>query len=99
MGALIVGFAGMLLLGVGYLIGARHRLDLLAGYRPERVHDKDALAQWAGRGLTRLGVWTLVAAGGLAIRPASGAFIVALWGAGLVLGTIVLVLGSRRYSS
>ena len=99
MGPLIVGFAGMLFLCLGYLVGARRRLELLAGYRPERVRDKDALARYAGRGLSLLGGWTLATAGGVLLRPRSEAFLIGVWAVGLVLGTVMLVVGSRRYSS
>ena len=99
MGVVIVGLVGALLLGLGYLVGARRRLDLLAGYRAERVRDKDALARWAGRGLALLGAWTLAAAIGIGIRPRSEAFIMPAWAAGLLLGTLIVALGSRRHAS
>lgn len=96
-GPIIFGLCALLFLALGYLIGVRRRLELLAGYSPERVRDKSGLAHWAGWGVALLGLWSLAAAVALLTAPGTDSAVAPAWAAGIVFGTVALVVGSRRF--
>jgi len=56
----IVLVVSLLVLLIGYLIGARKQLNLIAGLNMEQVKDADGLAKWIGNGLLGLGLIDLI---------------------------------------
>jgi hypothetical protein len=48
--------AGAVIAFAGYQIRYKNRLNLIAGYDPNRVKDKEGLGSWVGNGLMGLGV-------------------------------------------
>jgi hypothetical protein len=48
--------AGAVIAFAGYQIRYKNRLNLIAGYEPNRVKDKEGLGAWVGNGLMALGV-------------------------------------------
>jgi hypothetical protein len=51
---------GLVVLVLGYLIGIRKQLNLIAGYNPAQVKDPDGLARLVGNGLFLVGSIDLV---------------------------------------
>ena len=45
---IIFGLIGLLCLVFGYLIGVNKKLNLIAGYNPDKVRDKAGLARFMG---------------------------------------------------
>jgi uncharacterized protein DUF3784 len=91
-------FAGLPLLVLGYLIRYRKRLGLIAGYDPARVRDPEGLARWFGSWVLALGALSVIFAGLLA-APSShtGAIVVGYVVVDFACAA-VLVLGCRRYT-
>ncbi len=82
----------------GYLIRYRGHVELIAGYRAERVTDKAALARLYGNftlfvagGVLALGLALLVLAEPIVLLAA------ACFGACVLVGTVVVTVRGRRY--
>ncbi len=45
---IVFGIIGLICLVLGYLIGVRKKLTLIAGYNPDKVRDKAGLAKFMG---------------------------------------------------
>ncbi|SOD88360.1 DUF3784 domain-containing protein [Spirosoma fluviale] len=57
----ILGFVGLLMLLLGFLMWKFHLAGLIAGYEPEKVKDPEQLAEWTGKCLMANGLlaWLL----------------------------------------
>lgn len=83
---------------IGYLIGARKRLSLIAGLDASQVRGSDGLAHWVGTGLLGIGVLDLLICLALFAISAHPTLIVSYALASLV-GAVVLLINMRRYPS
>jgi hypothetical protein len=97
-GPVLVGLCGIVLLALGYLVGVKHRLHLLAGYRAERVPDQPGLSRFAGAALALMGVWTLAAAIALAALPQAEPLVLPIFIVGILAGAAILGFGSLRFA-
>ena len=53
---IVFGLIGLICLVLGYLIGVNKKLNLIAGYNPDKVRDKEGLARFMGIMTSVLGV-------------------------------------------
>ena len=88
---------GLPCLGIGYAIGWRKKLHLIAGYDRESVSDPEGLARWVGGGNVVIGVLNCAAPLVLLAAP-SHLMAVVLVSAGLSVGlSVIMIVGCRRY--
>lgn len=96
--AILLGVS-LLVLIIGYRIGFRKQLSLIAGLDVARVRDSDGLARWIGTGLLSIGALDLLIS--LALFSASVATVPAILAYVVVslVGAVVLLLRMPRYLS
>ena len=88
---------GLPCLGIGYAIGWRNKVHLIAGYDAESVSDPDGLAKWVGGGNVVIGVLNCVAPLVLLAAP-SHLMAVVVVSAGLSVGlSVLMIVGCKRY--
>ena len=81
---------------IAYLIGVKKRIGLISGLNPDRVADKDGLAQWVGLMIFLVGVVACLM--GLGIYLMGKILIVTLVGVALISAlSIALVVGIQKY--
>ena len=95
--AMAFGLTGLILLVLGYLIKYRGMTNLIAGYSPERVRDERGLANWAGGVALFFGGYTVAVGLLLFLFLQVLPVLAALYVLTITVGTVVLVLGCRRY--
>lgn len=95
---LITVFIGLTCIVFSYLIGKRQMVEILAGYNPEKVTDREGLGRWVGTNLILMGILAFVSAGLMAIIPEvrGTLFLVYVLGA-VPLLYLRIVLGNRRF--
>ncbi len=60
---------GVTCVAFGYLISKKQMLDMLAGYDPKKVTDKEGLARWVGTNLVLMGILAFFSAALMAVLP------------------------------
>ena len=81
---------------IAYLIGVKKRIGLVSGLNPDRVADKDGLAQWVGLMIFWVGVVACLM--GLGIYLTGKILLVTLVGVALISAlSIALVVGIQKY--
>ena len=82
---------------IAYLVGIKKRVGLISGYNPDRVTDKDGLANWVGLLLFMIGV--VIVLMGLGICLFIGKTLtITLAGVALITVLIIaLIIGIQRY--
>lgn len=96
--AVVTGLVGISFFFVGYLIKFQGMVEMLAGYDPSRVTDKQGLANWVGSNFFLLGVVSFfTAAVGLIARGLNVTVLVLAHVAVLLALILRIALGTRRY--
>jgi hypothetical protein len=85
-----------IVLVLGYLIGPRRRLGLIAGLEVPKVRDPHGLGRWVGTGLMVIGAVEALISLALFAADRMGPLIMAYVGVSL-LGSSTLLVGMRRY--
>ena len=92
----VFGLIGIITIVIAYLIGVKKKLNLIAGYKPERTKDPEGLAKF-------MGFWTFVVGLLLVVYPwINGGPVETppLWSAVFVIPIVVIIvlmlLGWRR---
>ena len=90
---------GIIIVLLAYLIGRHKMLEVLAGYEPDKISDKEGLAKWVGANLLLMGLAGIFS-GIVALlfeQAARGAF----WSFFVVIALICarIVMGNRRYQT
>ena len=82
---------------IAYLIGVKKRIGLISGLDPNRVADKDGLAQWVGLMLFLMGMVTILM--GLGVYLFMGKILtIVLVGVALIsILSIALIVGIQKY--
>ncbi len=96
--SIVLILIGALLLVVGILIGAFHKISLLHDYHYQNVRQEDIKAYTAvmGIGLCLLGL-SIIASAGLHLLAVSWIWIAVLFG-GLAVGFAVMWYAQRKYN-
>jgi hypothetical protein len=94
----VLALIACLILILGWQLRFRHRLELLAGYRPEATRNKKGLARWSGTTLLVVGplLELCVAA---AVKTGFVLLASLAYVAVICIGLIVLALGATQYSN
>jgi hypothetical protein len=90
--------AGAFLIVLGLIVWVFKVVDIIAGYDPEKVTDKDGLARWVGRNLIIMGAVIIIIAIVGIIVPGIGLTVILPAYLIIVLGIcIATVIGTRKY--
>lgn len=82
---------------LGYFIGVKKRVELIAGYNPKKVEDPDGLAVWTGTLCNRIGVLIAVLTVGILWWPEYGQVISMSFAFVIMVVCLIYFVGSRRY--
>ncbi len=94
----ITVFIGVTCIAFGYLIGKKQMLDMLAGYDPKKVTDKEGLATWVGANLVLMGILAFFSVGLMAVFPQARTTLLLVYALGAIpLLCVIIILGNRRY--
>ena len=95
---IIVGFAGIIFVLLGYLIWKKQKISLLHDYHYDKVsaEDKEAFCALSGKGVLTIGVSLLITAIIIGITDSPWSFIV--FAIGFVVGMRMLVYAGYRYN-
>jgi hypothetical protein len=89
---------GLVCLVLGYLVGQKQMVEILAGYNPDKVSDRKGLARWVGANLLLIGVLAFVTAGLMAVASDIRGILLLIYALGAVpLLCVRIVLGNRRF--
>ncbi len=94
---LVVIASGSLLIFLGYLIKYKKKVNMLSGYDETLVQDKDGLANFAGASLIILGLISILLGLVIYFFPTHYVLIMNIFTATIIIGCIIMVLGSKRY--
>jgi hypothetical protein len=97
--ATILLASSLVVLAIGYLIGCRKQLSLIAGLGVSKVRDGDGLARWVGTGLLCIGALDLLLSLALFAAPVGEPLVIAAYVAVSLGGAVVLLSRVRRYLS
>lgn len=93
-------FTGLTLAIIGVLIRRYKMVETISGYDPDKVIDKDGLANWTGANLILMGIMAVIIGILSYVMPISNKII---YIGGLVIVIIVLsirtAIGCRRYEA
>ncbi|HTH83185.1 MAG TPA: DUF3784 domain-containing protein [Mucilaginibacter sp.] len=90
---------GLLFLLLGYLIKYKKKMNLIAGYDPTQIADKDGLANWMGGVTIVMGSILMLSALALHYFPGHQTFIMNTFIASILIGCVTMVVGSYRYKA
>ena len=95
----ITGFIGLTCFVLGYLVGKKQMVEILAGYDQAKVTDQVGLANWVGVNIILMGILAFVSAGLMAILPEGRVILFLVFFLGIVpLLCVRIVLGNRKYT-
>lgn len=94
---IVFGLIGLVCLVLGYLIGVKKKLNLIAGYNPDKVRDKAGLAKFMGIMTAVLGVIMILYP--WVFSPSSTAPLrwLAHFPVPVVIIIIIMLVGNARY--
>ena len=96
----ITGFMGLTCFVLGYLVGKKQMVEILAGYEKEKVTDQRGLANWVGSNLILMGILAFVSAGLMALLPEGRVILFLVFILVIVpLLCVRIVLGNRKYTT
>lgn len=95
--SLVTIFVGLLLLAIGYLIRFQQMVEIIAGYDPDKVTDKEGLAKWVGSNLFLMGLMCLFLGGLGLILPVSSTMQVPGFLAVIVILSVRTAIGCKKY--
>ena len=95
--SLVAIFVGLLLLAVGYLIRFQQMIEIIAGYDPDKVTDKEGLAKWVGSNLFLMGLMCLSLGGLGLILPELSTIQVPSFLAIIVILSVRTAIGCKKY--
>ena len=74
-------------------------VEILAGYDPDKVTDREGLARWVGANLILMGILAFVSAGLMALVPEGRGVLFMVYSLGaLPLIVVRIVLGNRKFT-
>jgi hypothetical protein len=91
--------AGSLLFVLGILLRFGKKVEILAGYNPEKFHDKEGLARWTGSAMLAMAALVTSSRGIELLFPGekgivlSTVFVVSV----VILGSLIITLGCKRF--
>lgn len=89
---------GLLFLLLGYFIRYKQMVEIIAGYDPKKVVDREGLAKWVGSNLILLGITAFFAFGAEFALSSAGVKIFMGYHLLIVLGICVrTALGCKKY--
>jgi hypothetical protein len=89
---------GAFLIAAGLIVWVFKFVDIIAGYDPYKVIDREGLARWTGRNLVLMGTLIMIAAFTGTIVPGIKPMII-LYAYMIIIAvlSIVTIAGTRRY--
>ncbi len=72
----------------------RGRVELIAGYDPGKVTDKEGLGRWVGSNLIFIGIYSLIFA---ILSHFIQTFVLGIWMLGFTIIIVRLMSGERKY--
>ena len=94
----VTAFMGLTCFVLGYLVGKKQMVEILAGYDPAKVTDRKGLANWVGTNLILMGILAFVSAGLMAVVSEGRGILFLVYALGAVpLLCVRIVLGNRKY--
>jgi hypothetical protein len=96
---IILVLSSFVVMLIGYAIGYRKELSLIAGLDESKVRDRDGLARWVGRGLLGIGVLDVLVSLAMFVPSVGGALVVVTYVGVNLVGAAVLLSRVRRYLS
>ncbi|UNC92097.1 DUF3784 domain-containing protein [Candidatus Contubernalis alkaliaceticus] len=94
----ITAFMGLTCFVLGYLVGKKQMVEILAGYDPKKVKDQERLAKWVGANLILMGILAFVSVGLMAVVPEGRGVLFLVYALGAIpLLSMRIVLGNRRF--
>ncbi|MCK5476296.1 MAG: DUF3784 domain-containing protein [Candidatus Aenigmarchaeota archaeon] len=95
--SLIMIFVGLHLLAIGYLIRFYKMVEIIAGYGPDKVRDKEGLAKWVGSNLFLMGLMCLSLGGVGLIFPEFIIRPVPIFIAIILIMSFITAIGCKKY--
>lgn len=96
----VIVFMGLTCFVLGYLVGKKQMVEILAGYDPAKVTDQGGLANWVGANLILMGILAFFSGGLMAVVPEGRGILFMVYALGAVpLLCVRIVLGNCKYSA
>ncbi len=89
----------LIIIALGYLIKYKKQMGLIAGYSPQRVGDKEGLANWVGSGTMLLGGFGIVIGLSYVALPKHILGLLLVYFAAFLTGCLLMVQGCRRFTN
>lgn len=87
----------ILLVVAGYFVRVRKMGHLVAGFNPDKIHDKQGYLKWAGSNIIVIGLVSLLAGILILLLPELALYLIAGYAITVGCLALVLVIGERRY--
>jgi hypothetical protein len=93
----VFGLIGIITIVIAYLIGVKKKLNLIAGYKPEKTKDPEGLAKFMGFWTFIVGLLLLIYPWIKGVQNANPPLWSAYFFIPIVVIIVIMLLGCRRY--
>lgn len=89
---------GLICVVLGYLVGKKQMVEILAGYDQNKVTDREGLARWVGANLVLMGILAFFTTVLMAVVPEGRVVLFMVYSLGAIpLLAVRIVLGNRNF--